>query len=187
MGKKKLSLYEKKQCRNVVVLALMQLVIILLFVTAFGECRQIDAKDTKQIEITVDDVYKSNGWNHSTWLIVISDTSEYLFAPRSTSKEYSPAQMYKLISKGSKLSLMYYEEQGVFRSGNVVVDARGENETYRTIEEYNRGRQNGQIFLAVIFFVIEISFVCILSLYVWLNYNTLKDVCRKFKHKRKRV
>jgi len=177
----KFSLLEKKLLRMVIVLALVQIVIVFTFVHMLIGSQQINVNDTKKIDIIVDDIYYFR-IPRENWLFVASDSTKYLFMSRSTSEEYSVNELYKSISKGNKLSLRYHETHNILGKINLVVDARSETETYRSIEEYNQGKQDVPAFVSIIFSIIELIFVGIVFVNVWLNYNTIKGVYRKTKN-----
>ncbi len=183
--KNKFYLVEKKLLRTVIALVLIQLLIIFTFIHMLICSQLIGVNDTKQIEITVDDIYCVRV-PREDWLFVVSDSTKYLFKSRPTFEERSVNELYESISKGDKLSLKYYEEYNIFWKANLVVDARTETKTYRTIEEYNRGKQGVSVCVFIIFSVIELVFIGILFLYIWLNYNTIKGVYRKAKKKKDR-
>ncbi|MBO5906559.1 MAG: hypothetical protein J6Q85_00200 [Clostridia bacterium] len=177
------SLVEKKLFRAVILLALIQLVIIFIFVYILIDSKQINVNDTKQIEITVDDVCCFRVAREN-WLFVSSGTTKYLFKGRPTLEEHSVSELYESISEGDKLFLMYRETYEIIGKVNLVVDARSETEAYRTIEEYNRGKQGVLFFVSIGFSIIEIVFVGIVLVYVWVSYSTFKGVCIKIKSKR---
>ena len=181
MKKNKFSLAEKKLIRTVIVLALIQFAIIFIFARMLIGSRQINANDTKQIDIIVDDIYYFRV-PRENWLVVVSDSTKYLLKGRSTSEEYSVNELYESIIEGTKLSLMYKETHTVLGNVNLVVDARSETETYRSLEEFNRGKQGAPAFVTIIFSIIELIFVGIVLVYVWLNYTTIKGVCKKSKN-----
>ena len=181
MKKKKFSLIERKTLRMIVLSSLIQLIIFLLFLCLLISSQQIDVNDTKQIDIIVDDIYYSRV-SREYWLFIVSDSTKYLFKGRPTFEEYSVDELYESISRGSKLSLRYYETHSILGKVNLVVDARSETETYRSIEEYNQAKQGIPIVIFVLFSIIELLFVGIVFLYVYLNYNTIKGVCTKLKN-----
>lgn len=181
MEKNKFSLAEKKLIRIVIVLALIQLVIIFIFAHMLIGSQQINVNDTKQIDITVDDIYYFRV-PRENWLFVVSDSTKYLFKSRSTFEEHSVNELYESIIEGAKLSLMYQETHTVLGNVNLVVDARSETETYRSLEEFNRGKQGVPVFVTIIFSIIELIFVGIVLVYVWLNYTTIKGVYKKSKN-----
>lgn len=181
------SLIERKLIRITIVLALIQLVITLTFVHVFRSNQQINVNDTKQIDIVVDDVYHFRV-SKENCLCVVSSSAKYVFKSRSTFEEYSVEELYESIHKGDKLSLIYRETYNVFWKVNIVVDARNEFETYRTIEEYNEGKQYIPWFVVFFFSIAEIVLIGIIFVYVWVNYNLFKGVYRKIqkRHIRKK-
>ena len=176
----KFSLAEKKLFRTVIVFVLIQLLIAFAFIQMFSDGQPISIQDVKKIDVTVDDVYLVRAPKHD-WLFVVSDSTKYLFRSSSTFKEGAVSALHKSISEGDELSLKYYEAEYFWGKANVVVDARTETETYRTIEEYNRARQGVPVFVVIMFSVIELVFVGIIFLYIWLNYNIIKGFYRKIK------
>lgn len=181
MKKVKFSIVEKRKIRSILILGLVQILIIFAFIRMFNIGQPISTRDTKQIDIIVEDVYPIST-RREQWLVIIADSEKYLFESHSTFDTYSLEELNKSISKGDKLSLRYYEEYLVFRKTNLVVDARTETETYRTLEEYNSGKQGVPVFVIVVFSIIEIIFVGIIFVYVWLNYSIFKGVYRKIKN-----
>ncbi len=182
MGNKKLrfSVVEKKTLRTLIVFVVIQLVIIFVFVRLFRSSQQINIEDVKQIDITVDDTYRF--WTrHDSWLIVLSDSTDYLFASPPTDEESSLHEIYKSIHKGDKLSLMYQEIYNFLGKTNLVVDARSETQTFRTFEAYNKGKEGLPLFVIILSSVIEIAFIGIVFVSVWLDRNILKGIYRKIK------
>ena len=180
MKKIKLSLAEKKLLKTVIALILIQFAIVLILTPSMNP-KPIGVEDTKQIDITVDDIYYFNFSKRGSWFVVVSDSTMYRFPSRTTFEEYSVGKLYRSIHKGDKLSLMYRESYTIFGKINWVVDARSGSEIYRTIEEYNVGRQRMKVFVAILFSIIEIVFIGIIFVYVWLNHNVIKGFYRKIK------
>ena len=176
----KFSAVEKKLFRMVIVLAIIQVVIIFTFVHVLIGSQQINLNDTEQIDIIVDDIYYFRV-PREKWLFVVSNSTEYLFMGRPTFEEYSVDELYNSISEGNRLSLRYYETHTVLGKVNLVVDARSESETYRSIEEYNHGKQGVPTIVTVVFSLIELIIAGIVFTYVRLNYKTIKAVCKKLK------
>ena len=144
--------------------------------------QQIDINDTKHIDITVDDIYIIRVPKED-WLFIVADSTYYLFTSRATFEDYSVHELYNSIFEGDHLSLIYYESDSIlFKKVNTVVDARTETETYRTFEEYNRGKQGVPVFVVILFSIIEIIFVGIIFVYVWINYSIFKGFYRKIKN-----
>ncbi len=181
---KRFSLVEKKLLRTVIALVLIQLLFIFSSIHMFICSQPISVNDTKQIEITVDDIYFVRV-PRENWLVVVSDSTKYLFKSRLTFEECSVDELYESISEGNKLSLKYYEEYNILGKFNLVVDARTESEIYRTIEGYNQSKQGVTTLVVIIFSIIELVFIGIICLYVWLNHNTIKGVYQKVKKRKK--
>lgn len=184
MRKIKFSLEEKKTVRAIVVFVLIQFLIILVFVRALNMSRPIKAKDTKQIDITVEDTYCIRlGRRYSENLfVVVADSKKYWFEYHRSFDKYSVDQLYQSISEGDKLHLTYYETSYiVFGNVNVVVDAQTETETYRSFESYNQAKRGLPTLVAIVFSIIELVFVAIVLLYVWLKKNTVRELCNKVK------
>ena len=179
MKKTKLSLAEKKLLKTVIALILIQFAIVLILTPSMNP-KPIDIEDTKQIDITVDDICYFPVLREE-FLFVVSDSTRYLFIGRPTFEGYSVSELYRSIHKGDKLSLMYRETYNILGRVNLVVDARSGSEIYRTIEEYNVGRQYAKVFVAILFSIIEIVFIGIIFVYVWLNHNVIKGFYRKIK------
>ena len=179
--KMKFSLVEKRLFRIVIVLAFIQVLLIFIFVYMLIHSQQLDIKQTKQISIDVDDMYYYRTAKEYK-LLVVADSKYYLFAGRSTFKERSVHDIYESISIGDQLSLTYYESNSIiWGQVNIVVDANSETETYRTLEEYNRGREGLPVFVVVLCSIIELIFAGVVFIYVWINYGIFKGVYRKIK------
>ena len=184
MRKIKFSLEEKKIVRAIVVFVLIQFLIILVFVRELNMSRPIKAKDTKQIDITVEDTYCIRlGTRYSENLfVVVADSEKYWFEYHRFFDKYSVDQLYQSISEGDKLHLTYYETSYIlFGNVKVVVDAQTEIETYRSFESYNQAKRGLPTLVTIIFSIIETFFAAIILLYVWLNKNTVKILCKKLK------
>lgn len=178
MKKSKFSSDEKKLFRVLLALILLQSVTVFIFSHMLFESRQVNIRDTKEIDIIVDDFYRYRVSKEAK-LVIVADGNEYLFNSRSSFAEYSVDELYNSISEGSCLSLIYYETYEISGRVNLVVDARSENEIYRTIEEYNRGKQGLPVFVVIIFFATEIVFVGIILLYVRTKCSIFKSIFRK--------
>ena len=180
MRENKVSLVEKKVLRIFTIFVLVQLIIAFIFICMLAESQQINVDDIKQIDITIDDVYYFRV-PRNNWLFIVSDSSKYLFKNRSTSEEYSVSELYEAISEGSELSLIYQEKDTIFGKTNLIVDARTKTEVYRTLEEYNRAKQGLPLIVIIFFSIIEVIFVGIFAVYVWINFNVFKEIYRRIK------
>ena len=184
MKKFKLSLGEKKCIRGFVVVLLIQLLLILTFVRMWNLSQQLDISDTKQVNITVKDMHYMHMGKSGSRLIVIDESARYRISKSLTSEEYSVHELYESISKGDRLSLRYYEASGWFQKVNYVVDVRSETEIYRSLDEYNRGKQGAPVFTIIVYAVLQLIFTWIALPFIWNRYNVLKGLCRKLKKRR---
>lgn len=185
MKKIKYSVVEKKLIRNVFISVLIQVCIIVMFFMAFNTSHPIDITDTKQAEITVDDTYcRFTGRRLTTaWLVISENSTEFIFSgdePFSGYK-YPVEELNELISVGDRISLRYYETFNILGKINLIVDARTETETYRTLEEYNNSKQGVDIAVIVIFSVFELLFCAFVFISFALDKNTIKSIHRKVK------
>lgn len=188
MKKIKFSVVEKKILRGLCIFILIQVLIVVAFVYLFNSSGQIDIKDTKQVNVTVDSLsYFHGSSKHSAGrLVIVSGSTKYYFMNRSTSDEYSVSKLYEALSKGDSLTIRYYETERLFLGKiNLIVDARGGAEIYRSIEEYNRGHQGSEVGVIIVFVVIELLYFGFLLIYIYIDKNTLKSVKRKVFQKKK--
>ena len=179
MGKKKLrfSVVEKKTLRMLIVFVVIQLVIIFISVSFFRDSQPTSIEDVKRVDIVVDDAYCLPVMRENR-LYVVSDSITYVFTSRPGAKEYSVSQIYKSIHEGDRLSLMYKETSSILGKVNFVVDARSETEIYRTLDGYNNGKKDLPLFVIIFSSVIEIAFIGIVLVSVWLDRSTFKSICR---------
>lgn len=171
-------LFRKKGLmRALLIFALVQIAIIVLYTYMLNESKPIELERVKQIDITVEEIcYKKVISEYR--LDIYSDLKKYSFASRGTTKEYSNSELYEIISTGDLLTIVYYEKSSVFGTENRVVEARTKTETYRSFEEYNKGKNGLSVGVTVLFVMIEIVFWGIFAFYFWTNFNFIKSVFR---------
>lgn len=180
MEKIKFSVVEKYKLRSVLVFAIVQLLILFIFANLLINSQQVNEDSVQRADVVVDDVY-SIRVPREAWLFVVSDSNKYLITGRPTIKEYSVNEIENSLNRGDSLSLLYIEDWTVLGKSNVVVDARSGNMIFRTIEEYNRGKENLPIILIVAFTVFELIFLGIVFVDVRMNYKIFKEIYRKIK------
>lgn len=183
MKKMKLSVVEKKLLCTMLAFILIQMLIVFGFARFLNSSQPVDIQDIKQIDIVAEDI-STVRVPRENWLIVVADSEQYVFENHSWHEEYSVNELYDSISEGDRLSLMYYESRNLFLGkANMVVDARTETEIYRSIEEYNRGKVGLPAAVAAIFSVsvIELFYIGVVAVYIWLNQNIIKRLYRKIK------
>ena len=134
---------------------LIQLVIVAIFVVVLDESKPIDLQQTRQINITIDDVHYYKTISEFR-LVVCYNSKKYTFTSRATVGDYSVRKLYDTISVGDKLSVLYYEKDGIFAKNNIIVDARTETETYRSFENYVKGKRGLSSFVIVVFVISEV-------------------------------
>ena len=172
------TILNKKLLSATLVLILLQAIIVFAFVRLLIGSQKIDISETKQVNVTVGDVYYSRVPRENR-LVIVADGVKYLFQGRPTVDEYSVYELYNAISIGDRLSIAYYESTNIFfEKVNVIVDARTENEILRSLEAYTRGRQGVPVFVVILFSVIELVLLGIVFVYVWLNYNIFQKFYR---------
>ena len=160
----------------------VQLLFLLLFIRIFSISQPIDISETIQIDIVVEDIRWVDRFRDNE-MAVVADSTEYFFKSRATPNEPSIHELYNTISKGDKLSLTYYEsDRYLFRGKtNVVVSARTETETYRSLEEFNRGRQGTGSFVIALLSAVELLFIGFTSFIVWCDRKTIRNAYRNAK------
>ena len=187
MKKVKFSIVEKRWIRSAFVLGLVQILILCFFTRLFSLAQPVGAHDVKQIDIIVEDIiYRRISSKTDLKLVIIADSEKYMYDTQTVFDEYSVRDLYESICVGDKLSLVCKKRHTIYGRVNTIIAIRSETETYRTVEEYNSRQQGVPLFVVVIFSIIELFFVGIVIVYVWINYRTIKDLCKKTKKRRKK-
>ena len=175
-----LSIPEKKIVRVLSIVVFIQLMIILLFCRIWNESQTIDLKNTIQRNITVEEIYITRVISEYR-LVIYSDSQKYLVASSTTAADYSVSKLYESISIGDELSIIYYEKNSIFNKNNIILDARSETETYRSYEEYKKGKMGLLFAVIIMFIVVELFFCGIIFVFIWLEQNIIKGLYRKIK------
>jgi len=176
MKRNRLLVFKINTIKTILKFVLLQLIILLVFIQAGKNSIPIDIKDTKQKDIIVSDTYcLPLGKFHNDYLLVVdNEETEYMFADVN-SASYSERELEKLISKGDRLLLTYYEGKILlFIKVNIIVDARTQTQVYLTLDEYNEGRA-GAPAIIVLFSIIEFLFICFTILYFNVNFGMYTD------------
>jgi hypothetical protein len=183
MNKKvKFSKIEKEQIRNAVVSIMIQLLIILAFIRMLALSRPVDISDTREIDITVDNTYHTK-FLKDYMLIIESSLGRYTIYNNSRADRYSVDELYKIIKIGDSLSLSYYESFGILGKTNCVIEARSADDVYRSYDEYYNAKQGVDIFVIILFAIVELIFAGIVFINVWINKKEFKDIFSKIKRK----
>lgn len=157
----------KKLIRAVCIFIFIQILFVSIFCVLLRESKPIDLQNTKNIDITVDDVYYYRTISEYR-LAVYSSSVKYVFTSRTTGDDYSVSKLHKSICVGDKLSIIYYEKDSAFGSNNIIVDARTVAKTYRSFEEYNKGKQGLPTLITVIFSIGELVACGVFGFYVFI-------------------
>ncbi len=175
----KFSIQEKHIIKSLIAYLLVQLVIISFFAYAFIDSLPVDSDEIKQVDIVVEDTFYFRFLN-SYWLIVYSDSSDFLFSSGFTrSKEYSVSEINKSISKGDNLSLMYYKDMTVIGKMNIVVDAKSCSSVYRSIEAHNGREKTAPLFSIVMFPIVELIFGSYFFIMIRIQTKEIKKIWHK--------
>ena len=181
MATGKMSTGEKKLIKTVLIFVLVQIIIALLIVKAYHDSQPINIKDTKQIDIIVDDTYYLSYVKHSSFHIY-SDNVKYSFENQNTAINYSSNKLDKTISAGDRLTISYIERWNIHGT-KWVVDARSGNKVYRTLEEYNKQSALALVPFLALFAIIEIVYLAICTFWILSQKNNLKTLIRRIKKK----
>lgn len=181
--KVKFSVQEKHIIKSLIAYLLVQLVIISFFSYAFIDSLPVDSDEIKQVDIVVEDTFYFRFLN-SYWLIVYSDSSDFLFSSGFTrSKEYSVSEINKSISNGDNLSLMYYKDMTVIGTMNIVVDAKSGSLVYRSIEAHNGREKTAPLFPIIMFPIVELIFGSYIFIMIRIQTREIKKIWQKIKRK----
>lgn len=176
--------FSSKLIRTFFIFAFIQILIFLLFICMFGESKTIDLQKTKQLNITVDEIYITRVILEYR-LVICSNSTKYLFTSRGTLEEYSVSDLYETISVGDQLSILYYEKNSILGRNNLVVDARTGTKIFRSFEKYNKGKEGLAVTVIIMFSIIELFFCVVSFVYIWSKSNLLKRLTKlKFKRKK---
>ncbi len=181
MNKINLSPKQKQTLCSLIIFALMQILIILVFSWLLYKSKPVDLENTKQITITVDNVRYQRGPTEY-YFIIYSDSEKYLFSNYGRFGEYSNRELYESISIGDRLTLTYYNSSSLLHGNfNSVIEAQSNTEIYRSVEEYTKLTAGISTAVTIPFLIIELVFVGVLILYVLNSKNTLIKIGRKLK------
>lgn len=177
----KLNKEEKKILPTIIMFVLIQILIIAFFCHMWEGTKLIDIKDTEQIDITVEKVYRDERFGRRSVglgnLIIISDSVKYVFDNDVPSEGYPIRKLHELISKGDTLTLIFIRKERY----HTVVAAKTETETYRTLEGYNHGRK-ALVPITIIFSaIVESIFLGALTLYFLGWSHHFKSIRKKMK------
>ena len=183
MKKFRLSTGEKRFIRTIVFFALIQFVIIGTFISIYQTSQENILEKTQTAEIFIEDIYRTQV-GISECLVVVSDSTEYLFSSHVDRGECKISKLKKVLSIGDCLSIICVDGHTLMRGDfKWILDARNETEVYRRI---NTDYKNELPFIFVVLFAIfELGLCGIVWFYISLNTNTIKGIYRKIKRRQK--
>ena len=180
MKKSKVSVVEKHLIVRFLIVLAIQLMALFAFVRLL-DTSHLDANDIKSAQIVVEDTRYSK-IRRDYWLIIdATDANRYIFPARPTKSEYSTAQLNDLISKGDVLTVKYIEGLSLLGNSRFIVDARTEKDVYRSLEEYNRGKEGTDVVIVISFVVLELIFLSFVALSAWLDRKTIKVFLKRLR------
>ncbi|MBP3923085.1 MAG: hypothetical protein J6D27_08970 [Ruminiclostridium sp.] len=164
---------KKQFVRGLIIFIVVQVLITVFFFFLLIECSPVDLKDMKQLDIVVESIdYKRVISEYR--MDIYSDSVRYSFNSRSTISECSVSELYDKIKVGDRLSVIFYEKNSIFDKQNLIIDARVETEIYRSVEEYNNGKSTLKTVIIFVLCIVEILFLSILALFIYINRNVIK-------------
>ena len=168
---------KQKFIRTIILFLFVQLLIFVAFVFIFNSSKPLDLQNKKNTEVLVE---KTEYFNfREPRFYIYSNSEKYYFPNRGVLGQYSNYELYQTISVGDKLSLTYVEQNSIFNDKKVVIEASSEMKTYFTIEEFQQLYSGTEVFIVIVFSVLEIGYISIVSVYCWFH----KDVFIKYKCK----
>ena len=105
MKKFRLSTGEKKFIRTIIIFVLIQFVILGAFLSVYRESQDNLLERTQTAEIIIEDIYGTRV-GMSRCLVVVSDSTEYLFSSYTDRGEYKRSELKKVLSIGDRLSII---------------------------------------------------------------------------------
>lgn len=184
MKKVKLSIVEKHLIRRAFLFCLLQIVMVALFIYCVQVSRPAESEDIQQTEIIVDDTRFFDLYRNDQ-LFLYSGSDRYVFYRSHTRDDFSPSELYKTIDVGDKLYLSYIEHPHIFLLKiNLIVEARTATETYRTLEAYNRSKQELIYVVIIVGILFEAAFIGWVWFCVWIDKKKIQELFKKLKKSR---
>ena len=186
MATGKMSTGEKKLIKTVLIFILVQTAIVWIIACTVHNSRHIDIKDTKQIEITVDDAWYISG-HRSSKFVVSSNSVKYYFDKNNSDINYSHYELHKSISVGDRLTITYTDDMWkLYGKKKWVLEAKSGNKVYRSLDEHNRINKRWLPLGIVFCSIIEIAYLAICVFLLSLQKNNFKTLIRRINGKYRR-
>lgn len=181
MKKGKFSVVEKHFIRRIFNFFLLQILMILVFLYCFDISRPVGENDIKQVVVTVEDTRFIDEVRHDK-LFVYSGADRYAFYRSNSRDDLYVRQLYETINVGDQLHLSYTEILHIFFGKvNLIVDAKNETQTYRTIEAYNQSKHGLFYFVIIVGILVEITFIFVVFLEIRFEKKKIKGIVQKTK------
>lgn len=142
----------------------IQMLLAFAFIVMLNQSKPIKEDETKTIVVKVEETKYERRLVSEYKFAIIADSYEYRFDERGAFSECSNRELNESIKINDVLTIKYYEN---IWGEKMVVDARTENNVYRSFEHYNS--QRAFVFVIVLFVIFEIIFVASITLYVVIN------------------
>lgn len=149
------------------------MVILLLFIGLIRASRAVPLDETTTCVVDVEETYYKRISSSERSFGIISDSAEYRFPNFNdvNNSQYPNSKLMNLIKIGDNVTLVYYEDNGLFGTVNKVVDCRSDNMVFRSYEAYKTSLEQGRIAAIILFVCVELAFICIVSLYLFVVYK----------------
>ena len=163
--------HQKSLCRFWIKIAIVQALLLLLFLPTLINAAGPGPEKLQTSEVTVQSVgiyYVTKTGKH---LLISDGETTYRVPSRHSSNEVGASQMKDKLSVGDKITLTYYQSYHWFQPEYRVVGAHTETDVFRTVDEYYRSMKTGLIITWIVFVVFECCLIsiCVLrmTLFKW--------------------
>lgn len=147
----------------------IQMLLAFAFIVMLNQSKPIKEDETKTIVVKVEETKYERRLVSEYKFAIIADSYEYQFDQRGAFSECSNRELNESIKINDVLTIKYYEN---IWGEKKVVDARTENNVYRSFEHYNS--QRAFVFVIVFFVVLEIVFIAFTAVFVVFNRKRFK-------------
>ncbi len=155
--------------KSIVVIAIVQFIVFILFLGLLSGTQSVDLAQTKQLNITVKRIDYRSDFNESN-LYIYDGSKEYKFSKGALLAENRGVyDMSKKLNVGDTLTITYIEECNVFGKYNLIIDAYSIDDTYLSYERFNEDKQKARIGVSILFGVFELIFILISVFIIIIN------------------
>ena len=166
------------------VFLLVQSLILVAFLYIIRSHESVDNNAIVETSIVVEKIEGKQVLLSGYKTIIYSDSKQFTFIkiPILGTKEYSMHQLKETINEGDILDIKYIQEN----DHNVILDARINGKTLRSIDAYNSFLKSQQRIGIVVFIIVEILFLLVVLFYIIFCLDEPKSYYRKKKGDRRR-